>query len=99
VAAAGQTAAAVFSATASASVNDLPYLDVIVSVNGGSLQAASATYSADSLQSGTAHPNVQKPVKLTAGSTYVFAAGVSTKSADSLNAGYCQGLVTISTTS
>ena len=82
-------------ASPSAAVNDVLYIDVMVSQNGGAFNAVTVGYSAESMQDGTANASVSKRIPLTQGTSYVFGTGFSSKAAVSVNAGYCQGVVSI----
>lgn len=97
----GESALVNISATGSptADANDVLYLDVMVSQNDGPFATVLAGYSADSMTSGTASPSTTKVIDLVAGTTYVFAAGFSSKAAVNINAGYCQGSALITRTS
>ena len=86
-----------FSATASptAPVTDVLYINAMVGENGGQLLPKNTVDAAESLQDGTAHATVNVRYPLEAGKTYVFGVGLASNSALAISPGYCQGVVMI----
>jgi hypothetical protein len=85
-------------AAPSLGVNDVLYVEAMVSENGDAFEAATAFPSVESMSDGTGHASLSTRVDLSAGSTYVFGAGFSTNSQVHINGAFCQATVTIAKT-
>jgi|GEM_PF-5990011 len=96
-ASAGEVAVATFHGTATPSnpATDVLYINVMMSKNGGTFLAQTATDSAESMSDGTANASVSKRISLTAGATYSFGAGFSANGQVAISTGYCEGTVLI----
>lgn len=97
----GESAVIMLSSTASPTTNvdDVLYLDPMVSVDSGPFTSILVAYAADSLADGTANVSTSLATALDAGKSYVFGVGFSTKAAVNVNPAYCQGTIMIVKTS
>jgi hypothetical protein len=93
----GEVAVLAFSATASptAPVTDVLYINAMVAENGGQLLPKNTVDAAESLEDGAAHATIDLRYPLEAGKSYIFAAGFASNAPVSISPGYCQGVVTI----
>jgi hypothetical protein len=98
----GETAIVSYSATAAptAAANDVLYIYSVISTNIGSSftvthgDALSPRHAAASMDAGTAHATVQDVIPLNSGH-YIFAAGMASNAALTVNPAYCFGTIQI----
>ncbi|HEY8582815.1 MAG TPA: hypothetical protein VIL49_07700 [Capillimicrobium sp.] len=100
VAGPGETAIISVSATGSptAAVNDVMYVNPMISVNGAEpfdRMLATDIDSAESLQDGTANATAQDMINLEAGKSYRWGVGMATNTPVTINPGYCTGTIMI----